>query len=56
MQDLFARVKRRLAQRPDSEHGRAIVRVVLISLILIYVLLSGARLHRLDQYRACWQR
>ncbi len=51
MQDLFARVKRRLAQRPDSEHGQAIVRVVLISLILTYVLLSGARLHRLDQYQ-----
>lgn len=51
MQDLFARVKRRLAQRPDSEHGQAIVRVVLISLILVYVLLSGARLHRLEQYQ-----
>lgn len=51
MQDLFARVRRRLAQRPDSEHGQAIVRVVLISLILVYVLLSGARLHRLDQYQ-----
>lgn len=51
MQDLFARVKRRLAQRPDSEHGQAIVRVALISLILVYVLLSGARLHRLEQYQ-----
>jgi two-component system sensor histidine kinase RpfC len=51
MQDLFARLKRRLSQRPDSEHGQVIVRIALISLILVYILLSGARMHRLEQYQ-----
>ena len=36
-------VKRRLAQRQDSEHGQAFIRIVMIALILGYVLLSAGR-------------
>ena len=43
MRRLFTRLKSRLAQRPDTEHGQAIVRIVLISLILGYVLMPSAR-------------
>ncbi|CAD7381011.1 MULTISPECIES: ATP-binding protein [Xanthomonas] len=39
----FGRIRQRLMHRPDSEHGQAIVRIVLISLILAYVLLPGVR-------------
>ena len=50
MQALYPRLKRRLVQRPDTEHGQAMVRIALISLILVYVVLTGARSHLLDQY------
>ena len=50
MQPLYPWLKRRLAQRPDTEHGQVVVRIALISLILLYVLLAGARNHLLDQY------
>ncbi|HET6397103.1 MAG TPA: ATP-binding protein [Pseudoxanthomonas sp.] len=43
MRNPVAWVKRRLSQRPDSEHGQAVVRVVLILLILCYVLLPSSR-------------
>jgi len=36
-------LKQRLGNRPDTEHGQAIVRMVLIVLILGYVLLPGPR-------------
>ncbi|RZA10143.1 MAG: hybrid sensor histidine kinase/response regulator, partial [Proteobacteria bacterium] len=36
-------VKERLSNRPDSEHGQAIVRLGLISIILIYALLPSSR-------------
>jgi two-component system sensor histidine kinase RpfC len=52
MQPLYPWLKRRLAQRPDTEHNQAIVRIAMISLILVYVLLAGARNHLLDQYQA----
>ncbi|MCS3748735.1 two-component system sensor histidine kinase RpfC [Xanthomonas arboricola] len=39
----FGRIRQRLMHRPDSEHGQAIVRIVLISLILSYVLLPSVR-------------
>ena len=42
----------RLANRPDSEHGQALVRIILISLILAYVLLPSSRQGLgPDQYR-----
>ncbi|MDV3468839.1 ATP-binding protein [Stenotrophomonas sp. C3(2023)] len=40
---LTGALRRRLGHRPDSEHGQQIVRIVLISLILAYVLLPGVR-------------
>ncbi|WP_313273974.1 ATP-binding protein [Stenotrophomonas sp.] len=43
MQRLYQRLKHRLAQRPDTEHGQAIVRIVLITLILTYVAMPGVR-------------
>lgn len=39
----FARIRQTLMNRPDSEHGQAIVRIVLITLILSYVLLPHVR-------------
>ena len=36
-------VRGRLGNRPDSEHGQAIVRIVLILLILGFVLLPSSR-------------
>lgn len=36
-------IKGRLSNRPDSEHGQAIVRIGLISLILAYALLPSSR-------------
>lgn len=39
----FGRIRQRLMHRPDSEHGQAIVRIVLISLILSYVLVPSVR-------------
>ncbi|MEJ1095307.1 MULTISPECIES: response regulator [unclassified Pseudoxanthomonas] len=43
MNNLSAWVKNRLANRPDSEHGQALVRIGLISLILAYALLPSSR-------------
>jgi len=53
MAETLAWFRRRLSNRPDSEHGQALVRIVLILLILAYVLLPPSR-HGLDpaQYRA----
>ena len=43
MAEAFAWLRCRLANRPDSEHGQALVRIVLILLILAYVLLPSSR-------------
>ena len=43
MNALVAWVTGRLSNRPDSEHGQAIVRIGLISLILAYALLPSSR-------------
>ena len=43
MKRLLSRLRLRLSQRQDSEHGQQIVRIVLISLILAYVLLPAPR-------------
>ena len=36
-------VRGRLGNRPDSEHGQALIRVALISIILVYALLPSSR-------------
>jgi two-component system sensor histidine kinase RpfC len=43
MNALTTWVRSRLSNRPDSEHGQAIVRLGLISLILVYALLPSSR-------------
>ncbi|MET0582037.1 MAG: ATP-binding protein [Pseudoxanthomonas sp.] len=43
MNALMTWVRSRLSNRPDSEHGQAIVRLGLISLILVYALLPSSR-------------
>ncbi|RYZ74207.1 MAG: hybrid sensor histidine kinase/response regulator, partial [Lysobacteraceae bacterium] len=43
MHALSTWVRSRLSNRPDSEHGQAIVRIGLISLILAYALLPSSR-------------
>ena len=42
MTGLLARLRQRLAGRPDSEHGQALVRLVIAALILAY--LAGLQL------------
>jgi len=34
-------LKRRLSQRPDSEHGQAMVRIAVLSIVLLYLLVRG---------------
>jgi two-component system sensor histidine kinase RpfC len=43
MSESLAWFRQRLANRPDSEHGQALVRITLIVLILCYVLLPSSR-------------
>ncbi|MBN8225434.1 MAG: response regulator [Xanthomonadales bacterium] len=43
MAEMLAWFRDRLSNRPDSEHGQALVRIVLILLILGYVLLPSSR-------------
>ncbi|MEL1264549.1 ATP-binding protein [Pseudoxanthomonas putridarboris] len=43
MANLTTWVKNRLANRPDSEHGQALVRIGVISIILAYALLPSSR-------------
>ncbi|GAB3505778.1 ATP-binding protein [Pseudoxanthomonas daejeonensis] len=43
MAEAYAWFRERLSGRPDSEHGQALVRIVLILLILSYVLLPSSR-------------
>ena len=52
MNGLVSWVKTRLSNRPDSEHGQALVRIALISIILAYALLPSSRaLLSPDEYR-----
>ncbi|HEY9399887.1 MAG TPA: response regulator [Luteimonas sp.] len=39
MRSLLALVHARLSQRPDSEHGQALVRIAVLSVVLLYLLL-----------------
>jgi len=41
--DFFARLKSRLSDRSDSEHGQALVRLILITIILVHTLLPSSR-------------
>ena len=43
MSEPLAGLRARLSNRPDSEHGQALVRIVLILLILGYVALPSSR-------------
>jgi len=43
MKTVWPWLKSRLSNRPDSEHGQALVRLALISLILFYTLLPSSR-------------
>ncbi len=42
MSDLFSWIKSRLSNRPDSEHGQALVRIILFSGVIVYMLVGGA--------------
>ncbi|MEJ2788113.1 MULTISPECIES: ATP-binding protein [unclassified Pseudoxanthomonas] len=43
MSNVLAWIKSRLAHRGDSEHGQALIRIALISIILTYALLPSSR-------------
>ncbi len=43
MYAFFARLKSRLSDRSDSEHGQALVRLILITIILVHTLLPSSR-------------
>ena len=40
MHAILARIHARFASRPDSEHGQALVRIAVLSVVLLYLLLS----------------
>ena len=42
MHAILARIHARFASRPDSEHGQALVRIAVLSVVLLYLLLSRA--------------
>lgn len=42
MGDLFSWIKGRLANRQDSEHGQALVRITIFSGVIVYMLVGGA--------------
>ena len=42
MATLLSTVRQRLAGRPDSEHGQALVRIAVLSVVLVYLLLHGS--------------
>ncbi len=48
---ILARLKQRLSHRPDSEHGQALVRLAVISVVLAYLLLQGPFGAADDEYR-----
>ena len=43
MSNVLTWVRSRLEHRGDSEHGQALIRVALISIILVYALLPSSR-------------
>lgn len=52
MSPLFTRLRLRLASRPDSEHGQAIVRLGLLGVVLSYLLWSNFAGYRPPAYEA----
>ncbi|KGM54085.1 ATPase [Lysobacter arseniciresistens ZS79] len=42
MKHLVSRLLARFSQRPDSEHGQATVRILVLTVVLVYLLLRGA--------------
>ncbi len=42
-QNPFAFLRERLARRPDSEHGQALIRIVITSIALLYLVLLNAK-------------
>jgi two-component system sensor histidine kinase RpfC len=45
------KLKQRFAQRPDSEHGQALVRLAVLTIVLVYLLLHGPGDGGAAQYR-----
>ena len=46
------RLKQRFSQRPDSEHGQALVRLAVLSVVLVYLLLHGPGDGGVAEYRS----
>src|SRR5690554_3856229 len=49
---LFARIRQRLGNRPDSEHGQALVRMAVVLVVLLYLLWSDMAGFRPPAYEA----
>jgi two-component system sensor histidine kinase RpfC len=47
----IAELRQRLANRPDSEHGQALVRLAVLSVVLVYLLVRGPGNEPLAEYR-----
>ncbi|NUS59414.1 MAG: hybrid sensor histidine kinase/response regulator, partial [Lysobacter sp.] len=47
----LAELRQRLSNRPDSEHGQAIVRLAVLSVVLAYLLVRGPGGEPLAEYR-----
>jgi two-component system sensor histidine kinase RpfC len=41
----LAALRQRFASRPDSEHGQALVRLAVLSVVLLYLLVRGPDRH-----------
>ncbi|MUV14891.1 response regulator [Lysobacter sp. HX-5-24] len=48
---LLAALRQRLANRPDSEHGQALVRLAVLSVVLVYLLVRGPGTEPWAEYR-----
>ena len=46
------RLKQRFSQRPDSEHGQALVRLAVLTVVLVYLLLHGPGDGGVAEYRS----
>ncbi|GAA5009005.1 response regulator [Pseudoluteimonas lycopersici] len=46
-----AKLKQRFSQRPDSEHGQALVRLAVLTVVLVYLLLHGPGDGGVAEYR-----
>ena len=51
MATLLSSLRQRFAGRPDSEHGQALVRLAVLSVVLVYLLLHGSGSGDATQYR-----